>query len=167
MEYCKSPRSQLLGFIKSVIKASIFLRCGAASLWNCFPKFQDKLWYNFYGLKKFSVLDFSTFEDKASTFPQDASTKPPVEKWYLPEEWRLNLLSRSRLANKIRALVLIWELDRERNWRTACNGKSKLLIKSISWKLCKKKSWGHCLMVKKCSFNFVISELMDATPQFK
>ena len=81
----------VLGFIRGVIKASTFLECGAASLCNWFPKFRDKLWYNFYGLKKFSVLDFSTFEDKASTFPQDAITKPPVEKGYLPEEWRLNL----------------------------------------------------------------------------
>jgi hypothetical protein len=36
-------------------------------------------------------MNFSTFEDKASTFPQDAGAKAPVEKGYLPEEWRLNL----------------------------------------------------------------------------
>ena len=34
----------------------------------------------FMDLKKFSVMNFSTFEDKTSKFSQDASTKPPVEK---------------------------------------------------------------------------------------
>jgi hypothetical protein len=31
----------------------------------------------------------------------------------------------------------------------------------------KKKSCGHCLMGKKCSFSFVIRDQMDAIPQLQ